>query len=166
MPFYSQNGASDSSLSLHWWEMRPPQLILSEDRRQTLLGNRSSIPTAHSHIARNNMHFVIGVLKSWPRMMAMHHTNLLPPIIHRVQLEGSMPLPLANCYTLIKMWSGQAEGSSDLANTMLLQEIHRLVIEVSRPSLGTALGLTPESSIHRMMRQICWQLPSHSSCFS
>lgn len=156
----SENGASDFRRQ----EMRAPLLMLSEERRQTLLGNQSGILHAHSLLARKNMHFIVGVLKSWPRMMAMHHTSLLPPIIHRAQIEDCpMPPPLANCYTLVKMWSQQADGSRELVDRMLLQEVHRLMIKVNSFLESFIISLTKTSTLH-IMSQISWPPPNRFSC--
>lgn len=111
-----------------------PELIVSSQRRKILLGNAPNTPNSDIVVVRHMMHYVIRVLRSWPRMMALHYTANLPPVIHRLQLADSMPTPLVNCYTLAKMWAGQAEGSSELVQTTILREVRRLLSEVILPS--------------------------------
>ncbi|KAK8123161.1 C6 finger domain protein [Apiospora sp. TS-2023a] len=78
-------------------------------------------------VVRHTMHFVIRVLGSWPRLMATYHTCQLPPIIHNSQIaDGSLPKPLAHCYTLTKMWDSQVAGSGDLVQGIVLDEVQRL----------------------------------------
>jgi hypothetical protein len=77
------------------------------------------------------MYFIIRVLKSWPRGMAVHHTAHLPPIIHRLQLADGLPAPLANCFTLAKMWADRTEGSGELVQSTILHEVRRLLREHS-----------------------------------
>lgn len=111
--------------------MIAPELIISSYRRQILLGAARDTPNT-DHVARHTMHFVIRVLKSWPRMMATHHTRHLPPMVHRLQLADGIPIPLANCYTLAKMWITHSEGSRDLVQNTVHDEVRRLLRDVSR----------------------------------
>ncbi|KAH8660008.1 hypothetical protein BX600DRAFT_53025 [Xylariales sp. PMI_506] len=106
-----------------------PELTMSPDRRRALLG-AAQTPNADV-VARHTMNFVIRVLKSWPRMMAAHGTNQLPPMIHRIQLVDGLPTPLANCYTLTKMWIVHAEGSRNLVQQTIQKEVQRLLGEYS-----------------------------------
>ncbi|KPM42971.1 hypothetical protein AK830_g3546 [Neonectria ditissima] len=105
-----------------------PQLVISSNRRQVLLATAPDTPNSDA-VARHTMHFVIRVLKSWPRIMAAHDTAHLPPIIHRLQLTHGTPTPLANCYTLVKMWAAHTDGSRDLVQKTILQEVQRLIRE-------------------------------------
>jgi hypothetical protein len=105
------------------------RLVISDHRRQVLLGNAPNTPRSDV-VVKHTMHFVIRVLKSWPRLMAAHDTAQLPPIIHRLQLSDGIPTPLANCYTLVKMWAGHADGSRSLVRNTILQEVRRLLDEV------------------------------------
>lgn len=107
----------------------PSELVVSQERRQTLLGKAPNTPS-NDLVVRHTMHFVIRVLRSWPRMMAAHHTAQLPPPIHRLQLVDGVPTPLANCYALAKMWSGHTDGSRELVKNTILHEIQRLLGEV------------------------------------
>lgn len=112
-------------------EAGEPELVISDQRRQALLWTAPKTLITGA-APQHAMHFVIRVLKSWPRMMATHDPGLiLPPVIHRAQLEYGMPKPLANCYTLVKMWAGQAVGSRELVQTTILLEVRRLLSDVS-----------------------------------
>ncbi|EPE32869.1 Zn2/Cys6 DNA-binding protein [Glarea lozoyensis ATCC 20868] len=110
----------------------PPDLRISEHRRRVLLGiaarqtSTQAGETAPTLTSNHTMHFVIRVLKSWPRTMAMHYTDNLPPIIHKVQLEKGVPEPLAYCFTLVRMWAGYADGSRELVLQTILKEVRRL----------------------------------------
>ena len=42
-----------------------------------------------------------------------------------------MPLPLANCFTLAKMWDGQRPGAEGLVQRTTVNEMTRLLMEVS-----------------------------------
>jgi hypothetical protein len=111
--------------------MIAPESIISSYRRQVLLSAARETPST-DHVARHTMHFVIRVLKSWPRMMATHRTSHLPPMIHRLQLADGIPIALANCYTLAKMWIMHSEGSRDLVQNTIHDEVRRLLRDVSR----------------------------------
>ncbi|KAL7956804.1 hypothetical protein V8C34DRAFT_199032 [Trichoderma compactum] len=103
-----------------------PELIVSNYRRRLLLSEaRRSLNT--DPVARHTMHFVIRVLKSWSRMMGSHFASHLPPIIHRLQLADGIPTPLANCCTLAKMWIVHSEGSRDLVQSTVHNEVRRLL---------------------------------------
>ncbi|KAK7915221.1 hypothetical protein PG985_012924 [Apiospora marii] len=104
----------------------PATAVVSEERRKVLLGTAPGTPS-NNMVVRHTMHFVIRVLRSWPRLMATYHTAQLPPIIHNSQIvDGSLPKPLAHCYTLTKMWDSQATGSGDLVQGIVLDEVQRL----------------------------------------
>ena len=107
----------------------PPELVVSEERRQVLLGTAPGTPSSDIAV-RHTMHFVIRVLKSWPRMMATHNTVQLPPPIHRLQVVDGVPTPLANCYALSKMWAEHTDGTRELVKNTILNEIQRLLSEV------------------------------------
>ncbi|KAL7907080.1 hypothetical protein GGI35DRAFT_103180 [Trichoderma velutinum] len=103
-----------------------PELIISSYRRRLLLSEARNTPNTDP-VTRHTMHFVIRVLKSWPRMMGSHLTSQLPPMIHRLQLADGIPIPLANCCTLAKMWIMHSEGSRDLVQGTIHNEVRRLL---------------------------------------
>ncbi|KAL6693361.1 hypothetical protein J3F84DRAFT_77625 [Trichoderma pleuroticola] len=103
-----------------------PELIISNYRSRLLLNEARRTPNTDP-VARHTMHFVIRVLKSWPRMMGSHLTSQLPPMIHRLQLADGIPIPLANCCTLAKMWIMHSEGSRDLVQNTVHNEVRRLL---------------------------------------
>lgn len=128
----SSNPLVSSSHSLRF----TPDLRIPNHRRhllQTGVINHKDIngfETMAPPPPKQTVHFVIRVLKSWPRIMAMHQTDGLPPIIHKIQFEHGTPRPLANCFTLAKMWAGHADGSGDLVMHTVLKELRRLIDEV------------------------------------
>ncbi|SPO00352.1 uncharacterized protein DNG_03197 [Cephalotrichum gorgonifer] len=106
----------------------PPKFVLSNERRQVLLGAATKT-TEWSILVKHTMQFVIRVLKSWPRAMATYHTAQLPPVIHPIQVRDNVPTTLANCFTLAKMWAEHTEGSMELVQNTILQEVHRILGE-------------------------------------
>ncbi|KAK7962917.1 uncharacterized protein PG986_003742, partial [Apiospora aurea] len=126
-------GYSANEVALDWARSvgLPATAVISEDRRRVLLGAAPGTPSSDL-VVRRTMHFVIRVLRSWPRLMATaHHTAQLPPIIHNFQIrDGALPKPLAHCYTLAKMWDGEVGGSGELVQRTILDEVHRLFREV------------------------------------
>ena len=113
----------------HTPEGIPPELLISNERRQVILGTAQNTPSSDVAV-RHTMHFTIRVLKSWPRLMAAHLTEQLPPPIHRLQIAEGIPTPLANCYALAKLWAGHTDGSRELVKKTILHEIRRLLSEV------------------------------------
>lgn len=107
-----------------------PSLTISSQRRHELLGTTPGIPRSGG-ATRHLMHVVLRILKSWPRLMALHQTTHLPPMIHRVQLAGETPVPLANCYALVKLWADHTSSTAKLVHDSVLQEARRLLREVS-----------------------------------
>ncbi|KAK9242967.1 hypothetical protein V1506DRAFT_570300 [Lipomyces tetrasporus] len=69
------------------------------------------------------------VLRTYPKCML--RPSGLPPIIHPLQFAGDqvMPLPLANCYSLVRLWYGRASGSESIVTTTVKQEMERLLQE-------------------------------------
>lgn len=106
-----------------------PDQHVTEQRRQELLEDPLSPPKLSAETL-HTLHFVIRVLKSWPRMLATSDFTLLPPMIHHLQLEHGIPTPLANCSTLVRMWAEHVEGSHRLVQTSISQEVQRLFHEV------------------------------------
>lgn len=107
---------------------RQDQHNSDQRRQQLLIGTPGRLELRAE--TRHTMHFIIRVLKSWPRMMAAPDLSLVPPMIHNVQFEHGTPTPLANCFTLAKMWIERIEGSSRLVHTSIIREIQSLFHEV------------------------------------
>lgn len=105
--------------------------VHGDQRRHDLLDADLSLPEPPPETL-HTMHFVTRVLKSWPRKVAMHGLAILPPMIHRLQLEDGIPVPLANCCTLAKMWFEQMDGSGELVHTSIVTEVRRLLREVCK----------------------------------
>lgn len=125
-----QSGTGRSS------EAQTVNLMMPEERRQQLLGGASGSPSMDG-VTLHTMRLVIRNLKAWPRLMAVHGTRLLPPIIHSAQfLDGDMPVPLANCFTVVKMWADHAPSSATLVHDTVLGEIRRLLRDVGHQSTG------------------------------
>lgn len=60
------------------------------------LGYRNRAP-ATQHV----MHIVIRLLRSWSRLLAMHHLDgITPPFIHRSQVENGVPPTLVKCKSI------------------------------------------------------------------
>lgn len=112
----------------------PVEVTISEARRRVLLGTAPNRSPGSGEVSRHIMNFITRMLRSWPRLMESYHTALLPPMIHRVQLEDGVPTPLANCYALVRMWSGHAEGSGSFVRETIVSEIRRLMVE-ARPQV-------------------------------
>ena len=73
------------------------------------------------------------ILQTYPGMMA--HKTQLPPIIHPLQLSARVtPLPLANCFSLVRLWEDRVNGSEQLAEDTVRREMQRLFDEVRHVS--------------------------------
>ncbi|KAK2760402.1 hypothetical protein FQN54_002472 [Arachnomyces sp. PD_36] len=73
-------------------------------------------------LAKHSMELIFRVMRTWPRMLAEEFQ--LPPLIHPTQRSAKeLPLPLANCITLTKMWGGQCEGSELMVRNAVLKEV-------------------------------------------
>jgi hypothetical protein len=80
-------------------------------------------------LAKHSMEFIFRVLRTWPGIVASEVQ--LPPIIHISQISNSsLPLPLANCFTVAKMWDGQRPGAENLVHHTAVNEMTCLFIEV------------------------------------
>ncbi|CAG9954629.1 unnamed protein product [Clonostachys rosea f. rosea IK726] len=73
------------------------------------------------------MSFVIRVLQSWPRMMAGLVGARFPPIIHHLQVAQGLPLPLAQCSTLLKTWMACDDSGRALVHDLIKLEVKRLL---------------------------------------
>lgn len=57
--------------------------MLVAELRQVMIGTAPNTSKSDA-VCTLTMHFVVRVLKSWPRMMAAHHTTHLLPIIRQL----------------------------------------------------------------------------------
>lgn len=77
----------------------------------------------------HSMEYLCRVLRTYPKMMSRREQ--LPPFIHPLQVSGDdLSLPLANCFTLSKMWEGSAEPAGALVEQTIKREMERLFNEV------------------------------------
>jgi hypothetical protein len=117
------------------WDSAPvgvaPELVSSRQRSFILLGTPHGTPVTDA-IARHAMHFVTRVLLSWARMMAANDTSRFPPMIHHLQLANGLPVSLANCCTLAKMWFDK-NGNRELVGDMMIQEVNMILRAVCYP---------------------------------
>ncbi|KAL2869847.1 Zn(II)2Cys6 transcription factor domain-containing protein [Aspergillus lucknowensis] len=93
-------------------------------------------------LANHSMDFIFRVLRSWPRMLADSFQT--PPLIHHTQLGDSknLPMPLANCFTLVKMWHGRCRGAEEMVHRLIVNELNTLLTkyeELDEPSLLAVL---------------------------
>jgi hypothetical protein len=108
-------------------------------------------------LTRNSMELIFRVMRTWPRMIA--EAFQYPPVFHFSQLkeggEGntSLPLPLAKCFTLAKMWHGCCEGAEDIVRSTILKEVTYLLDQVCSKSLH-AFGLL-SICVHPLNQVMC-----------
>lgn len=70
------------------------------------------------------------VFRSYSRQLL--RPGCYPPFIHPLQMvDGKIPLPLANCFSLIRMWVTREPGSDILIAETVKNEMQRLFDEVS-----------------------------------
>jgi hypothetical protein len=99
----------------------PPIDSISDQWVMSLLPSIDTTPT----LAKHSMEVLLRVIGTWPHMMAKEFQ--LPPIIHASQVSRkSRPLPLANCFTLVKMWHGQCHGTSTIVQDTVVKEMKTL----------------------------------------
>ncbi|KAK2740498.1 hypothetical protein FQN55_008841 [Onygenales sp. PD_40] len=74
----------------------------------------------------HSMELILRVTRTWPRKMA--RGTQLPPFIHSTQMLGdNIPTPLANCFTLVKMWDGQCRGGNSIVLQTVKKETQNLL---------------------------------------
>ncbi|PGH09148.1 hypothetical protein GX51_00902 [Blastomyces parvus] len=100
-----------------------------------------STPAPAYSLTHHTMQMLFRIAKTWPRMMA--RGIQLPPIIHPKQVsDGNMPLPLANCFALVKMWHGQPHGGASIVQQTVKREMQMIANSfqtLDEPDLVTAL---------------------------
>ncbi|KAL5337898.1 hypothetical protein BJX70DRAFT_367990 [Aspergillus crustosus] len=101
--------------------------IYSPGLSSALVTPKSSVEASSAGLMHHSMEFIFRVLRAWPRMLADEFQT--PPLIHHSHLgdSNSLPLPLANCFTLVKMWHGQCQGSGDMVNRLIENEVNNLL---------------------------------------
>ncbi|KAK9250411.1 hypothetical protein V1507DRAFT_438159 [Lipomyces tetrasporus] len=107
--------------------------------------------TPNSALAKHSMEFLFRVLRTWPRMMA--DEIQLPPLIHTTHFSNkALPLPLANCFTLAKMWMGNDTERRKSFKPQLLKRRNVFSTEYTEPS--------PVESMEPMTKETLLQLLS------
>lgn len=95
---------------------------------QTLVPARVPLSSLKQH----SMEFTLRILRTWPHMMASGYQTL--PMFHNSQMNrDSMPVPLANCYIIAKMWHSQCEISTSLVHETAVREVINLFQNVRLP---------------------------------
>ncbi|OZJ02838.1 hypothetical protein BZG36_04355 [Bifiguratus adelaidae] len=90
------------------------------------------------------------VFKTYPRMMLRQ--GGLPPFIHPAQLAGQeLPIPLANCFSIARMWDGQVRGSETLVREIIRREMNRLHTERRSYDQMTLLAASQAFLIYAIM---------------
>lgn len=64
----------------------------------------------------------------------------LPPTVHFLQFQEGTPMPLANCITLCKMWSGQCDSDTAMVENTVRKEIDNILSKVSFQLLSVMTG--------------------------
>ncbi|KAL2812534.1 hypothetical protein BJX63DRAFT_421752 [Aspergillus granulosus] len=98
--------------------------------------------TLDSALLNHSMEFIFRVLRSWPRMLADEFRA--PPLIHHTHVADGkrLPVPLANCFTLVKMWHGRCQGSEEMVHRLIKNEANTLLTrfkDLNEPGLLAVL---------------------------
>ncbi|RDW65850.1 Zn(II)2Cys6 transcription factor domain-containing protein [Aspergillus mulundensis] len=112
----------DSALVLNGGQAYSSELF--GDLSAPLLSPKPTLDNAAALVI-HSMEFIFRVLRAWPRMLAEEFQT--PPLIHHSHIgDGkSLPLPLANCVTLVKMWHGHCQGAEDMVHRLIMNEVNR-----------------------------------------
>lgn len=74
------------------------------------------------------MQYMFSVLRSYPRKLGKIE---LPPMIQHMQCHNDkLPLSLANCKSICRMWEGQVTGGEAIVRETIIREMRRLFKEV------------------------------------
>jgi hypothetical protein len=93
----------------HWLVLNDSDHIFTSD----IISNISTalVPapkrTLDSALLHHSMEFIFRVLRSWPRMLAGEFQNPPADPSHSDCRYKRLPMPLAKCFTLVKMWHGR-----------------------------------------------------------
>jgi hypothetical protein len=81
----------------------------------------------------STIQYISQTLSTYPRHMLSDEE--VPPVIHSAQIRGeNIPVALANCYSLVRMWERIVPGSEGLVVNTLAKEMNRLAEEVPHHS--------------------------------
>ncbi|KAJ5772652.1 hypothetical protein N7520_003181 [Penicillium odoratum] len=80
-------------------------------------------------LSNHSMELIFRVLRSWPRMLAEEFQ--LPPLFHSTHIaqRNTLPLPLANCITLTKMWHGRCGGADEIVRKTIIKELDSIATQ-------------------------------------
>lgn len=95
-------------------------------------------PPARYSVMKQSMSYLCRIFRTYPKIMARREQ--LPPFIHPAQLAGgNIPLPLANCFALSRMWGGRKEEDQDgdIIKNTIQHEMKRLFSEVCQTYFRT-----------------------------
>lgn len=129
LPFPSGSEEASNSISStlgcidppHTSSLPSPEISIGDDWMLPLLPPADAAPP----LARHSMEVLLRVLRTWPRILAKEFQ--LPPMIHPSQVaHRTLPQPLANCFTLCKMWAGHWDGASEMVRDTVLKEMKSL----------------------------------------
>ncbi|PYH95891.1 hypothetical protein BO71DRAFT_482524 [Aspergillus ellipticus CBS 707.79] len=78
-------------------------------------------------LATHSMELIFRVLRTWPNMLADEFQ--VPPLFHPTQIgpDQRLPVSLANCITLTKMWQGKCKGAEEMARRTILRELDSIL---------------------------------------
>lgn len=99
-------------------------------------------PPARYSVMKQSMSYLCRVFRTYPKMMARREQ--VPPFIHPTQLSnGNVPLPLANCFALSRMWEGSRpeDGDGSLIRSTIQKEMEKLFSEVRQKILAFSFPL-------------------------
>lgn len=145
----NEKGRSFTSLMAHFGEGNEEVEALADDEPSTLTPNLwlqtiAPVVKVLSPLGKHSMEFTFRVLRTWPHMMAGKFQT--PPIFHHSQLmKDRIETPLANCFSIAKMWHSQCDKSADFVRDTAVQEMTRLFQNVRILSfLALKAGLIPK----------------------
>ncbi len=111
-------------------ESQTPAVLDLSPLRDRWLNNVLFLSDKTCNPNKASVHFYGQILRTYPRMLSQK--DQLPPVIHPWQiLANPIPVPLANCITLTRMWQNRAEGAEQLVVDSIRKEVGRLLDEVS-----------------------------------
>lgn len=95
---------------------------------KSFFASGDEIPRKHFH--PHTIQFALCVLGSYPKYML--RDGGVPPFIHPLQADRRwLPMPLANCFSLVRLWETRVHGSEAIVMDTVKREMERLLSEVS-----------------------------------